>query len=247
MKNTTKVSMTFFLIGLFSIGLLAQVDQAKITKQFYTAYITNSNPAWKITLAQLANNQEERLQLILAKGYYGAAGSAMANQEEALVEELLAKAETITKKILSQNKKSPEANALLSAVYGMQIGLSPMKGMYLGSKSARAVKKGIELAPDNAFTNYIMGIYLLHTPALFGGDVAESLAYFEKAKRIYEKEGQIQSWEYMNLMAFLGQAYHSEKEYVKAKAIYTAALAIAPNFGYVKMYLLPQTEKAMKA
>ncbi len=247
MKIITKTGMTFFLIGLFTIGLLAQIDQAKITKQFYTAYITTSNPAWKITLVQLADSQEETLQLTLAKGYYGAAGTAMGNQDEDLVEALLDKAATITKKLLAQNKKSPEANALLSAVYGMQMGLSPMKAMYLGSKSATAVKKGIELAPNNAFTNYVMGVYLFYTPSMFGGDAAESLVYFEKAKGIYETAGQIQSWEYMNLMAFLGQAYHSQKEYVKAKAIYTAALAIAPNFGYVKMYLLPQTEQAMKS
>lgn len=247
MKIITKVIMPFLIIGLFITSLSAQLDQTKITKQLYTAYITNSNPAWKITLTQLTDSQEATLQLTLAKGYYGAAGTAMGNQDEDLAEDLLDKAEILIKKILDQNKKSPEANALLSSVYGMKIGLSPMKGMFLGSKSSNAAKKGIELAPDNAFTNYVMGSYLFYTPSMFGGDAEGSLTYFEKARGIYEKEGQIQSWEYMNLMALLGQAYHNQKEYVKAKAIYTTALEIAPNFGYVKMYLLPRTEKAMKA
>jgi len=247
MKIITKVGMTFFFLSLFIIGLSAQIDQAKITKQFYTAYITNSNPAWKITLAQLQDTKEESLQLALAKGYYGAAGTAMGNQDEDLAEEMLNKAEAIAKQLLTQNKKSPEAKALLSSVYGMTMGLSPIKAMYLGSKSSSAAKAGIKLAPDNAFTNYVMGSYLYHTPSMFGGDAEGSLAYFEKSKAIYEKEGRTQSWEYMNLMAFLGQVYHNQKEYVKAKAIYTTALEIAPNFGYVKMYLLPLTEKAMKA
>lgn len=247
MKIITKVSMAFLMIGLFIISLSAQIDQTKITKQFYTAYITNSNPAWEITLGQLENNKEATLQLALAKGYYGAAGTALGNQEEDLADKMLDKAEAMTKKILDQDKKSPEANALLSTVYGMKIGLSPIKGMYLGSKSASAAKKGLKLAPNNAFTNYVMGSYLFYTPSMFGGDAEGSLAYFEKSKGIYEKEGRTKSWEYMNLMALLGQAYHSQKEYTKAKIIYTTALKIAPNFGYIKMYLLPQTEKAMKA
>ena len=135
----------------------------------------------------------------------------------------------------------------MSSIYGMKIGLSPIKGPFLGGKSSNAAKKGIELAPDNAFTNYVMGSYLFYTPSMFGGDAAGSLIYLEKAKRIYEKEGRTQTWEYMNMMALLGQAYHNQKEYIKAKAVYTTALEIAPNFGYVKRYLLPRTEKEIKA
>ncbi len=247
MKISTKVGMTFLMMSLFIIGLSAQIDRTKITQQFYSAYIMNSRPAWKISLAQLANSKDESMQLTLAKGYYGAAGTALGNQDEDLAEELLDKADEITEKLLVRNKKSPEANALLSAVYGLKIGLSPIKGMFLGGKSSSAAEKGIELAPDNGFTNYVMGSYLYYTPSMFGGDVASSLTYLEKAKGIYEKEEHIQSWEYMNVMVLLGQAYHSQKEYAKAKAIYTAALAIAPNFGYIKEYLLPQTEKKIRA
>lgn len=247
MKVIVKTSLTLLMVGLFMIGLAAQVDQTKITQQFYTAYITNSKPAWKIALAQLENSKAESLQLMLAKGYYGAAGTAMGNQDEDLAETMLEKAEIATKKILARDKKSPEANALLSAVYGLKIGLSPMKGMFLGGKSSSAAKKGVELAPGNGFTNFIMGNYLYYTPSMFGGDVQESLTYLEKAKSIYEKTNQLQSWEYMNVLALLGQAYHNQKKYAKAKATYKTALEIAPNFGYVKMYLLPRTEKEIRA
>ena len=122
-----------------------------------------------------------------------------------------------------------------------------MKGPFLGGKSSSAAEKGVTLAPDNAFTNFVMGNYLYHAPSMFGGDVQESLTYLEKAKSIYEKANQPQNWEYMNLLALLGQAYHNQKEYAKAKATYKTALKIAPNFGYVKMYLLPLTEKEIKA
>lgn len=248
MKEITKIGCTALAL-LFSFHFLfAQtVDLAKIEQQFYTAYITNSVPAWKISLKQLAEHQDESNQLVLAKGYYSAAGTALGNQNEDLAEEMLEKAEVLVEAILKEDKKSPEGNALLSSVYGMKIGLSPIKGMYLGSKSSKAAEKGVELAPDNGFTNFVIGNNLFYTPAMWGGDVEKGIEHLEKAKGIYEAAEQTKSWEYMSVLATLGQAYHSNEQYDAAKATYATALAIAPNFGYVKMYLLPRTEKANKS
>lgn len=247
MKVTARIGMIVIALMVTLTVFAQNVDQAKIEQQFYTAYITSSNPAWKISLNQLADAEDESAQVLLAKGYYAAAGTAMGSQNKDLVEEMLDKAETVTKAILKKNKKSPEGNALLSSVYGMQIGLSPLKGTYLGSKSANAVEKGVDLAPDNGFTNFVMGNYLFRTPSMWGGDVKESIAYLEKSRGIYEKSAQTKNWEYMSVMALLGQAYHSEKQFDKAKAVYEVALKTAPNFSYVSKYLLPRTEKAAKA
>ena len=244
MKIITKIILPFLMMSLCFTSVSAQIDQAKINQQFYTAYITNSNPAWKITLSQLETANKNSLQL--AKGYYAAAITALGNQEKDLVGDLLDKAAIMTKAILKENNKSPEANALLAAVYGLKIGLSPIKGPLLGSKSSSAAEKGVTLAPDNGFTNSVIGNNLYRTPSMFGGDIEKGITHLEKAKAIYEKTASPKNWEYMSLLALLGQVYHSQKQYTKAKAIYTAALEIAPNFGYVKMYLLPRTEKAIK-
>ena len=184
-----KLSIKLLLVTLSLFILQAKMvgqDLAKIQQQFLTAYTTNSNTAWKFTLQQLENTEEETLQLLLAKGYYGAAGTAIGNQEEELASELLDKSIILTKQLLKNNDKSAEANALLSAVYGLQIGLSPIKGMLLGSKSSNAAQKGIDLAPDNAFTNYVKGTNLFYTPSMFGGDIKKSVEYLEKARSIYE-------------------------------------------------------------
>ncbi len=244
MKIITKIMTALLIMCLCFTSVSAQVDQTTINQQFYMAYITNSNPAWAITLNQLEAANKNSLQL--AKGYYAAASTALGNQDEDLASELLDKAAIMTKAILKADKKSAEANSLLSAVYGLKIGLSPIKGMLLGSKSSSAAEKGVDLAPDNGFTNYIMGNNLFYTPAMFGGDIEKSITYLEKAQTIYEKAA-AKNWEYMSLLALLGQAYHRQKEYVKAKAVYKTALEIAPNFSYVKMYLLPRTKKAIRA
>lgn len=244
MKVFTKIVLTVFIIGAFLTHSFAQEsDQATIEGNFYKAYIMNSVPAWKIALGQLEATKKP--SLLLAKGYYGAAGTAMGNRNEDLAEEMLDKAEGMVKEILDNDQKSVEGNALLSSVYGMQIGLSPMKGMYLGSKSSKLASKALKLAPENPFANFIKGSSLFYTPSLFGGDVKKSITHLEKAKTIHEKNGTVHTWEYMNTLALLGQVYYSEKEYQKAKTVYETALKTAPDFIWVKKILLPKTVKAM--
>ncbi len=246
MKVLINSSILLFSLCLLTNNVSAQViNTEKIEQQFFNAFIKNSIPAWKISLSQLENNQDESLKLLLAKSYYGAAGTGMGNQNEDFAAKMLDKAAILTKSILEKDKKSAEANALLSAVYGMKIALSPIKGMLLGNKSSSAAAKGVKLAPENPFTNYVQGTNLYHTPAMFGGDTKESLNYFEKSKVYYEKNAQTKSWEYLNMLATLGQAYHSEKLYEKAKTTYETALKVVPDFGYVKYVLLPRTAKAL--
>jgi len=246
MKVFIKATVILLSVFLFTINTFAQdVNRAKIEQQFYNAYLKKSIPAWKISLSQLENSKDPSLQLLLAKGYYGAAGTGMANQDEDFSSEMLDKAAILTKSILQKDKKSPEANALLSVVYGMKIGLSPFKAPILGSKSSSAASKGVKFAPENPFVNYVKGINLYLTPAMFGGDTKESITYLEKSKIYYEKSNQIEHWEYLNMLTFLGQVYHKEKLYKKAKATYEAALKVAPDFNYVKYRLLPRTEKVL--
>ena len=249
MKSTKRFFVGLATLSFLLSSLYAQTGSTlDVTKQFYKAYTANSNPAWKIILNQLEQqtDKSENLELLLAKGYYAAAGIAMGNQDKDLAGAMLDKAATSAEYLLKRDKEDAEANALLSAVYGMKIGLSPMKGMLLGSKSASAASKGVDLAPDNAFTNYVMGSYLFYTPSMFGGDASKSITFLEKSKTIYEQENQMETWEYMNMMTLLGQVYYGQKQYAEAKETYETALKIAPDFGYIKMYLLPQVEKMLK-
>lgn len=243
MKLPTKLLFFLLVFSVTTVEIVAQ-DISQIDQQFFTAYTTNSNTAWRIALQQLEKAKDEKTQLVLAKGYYGAAGTAMGNQDEDLAGDLLDKAAILTKKLLKKNSELAEANALLSSVYGMKIGLSPMRGMLLGSKSNSAAEKGIQLAPDNGFTNYVKGSNLFYTPAMFGGDEAKSIEYLEKAREIYENTEQTSTWEYLTSMTLLGQAYHNQKKFEEATSTYQKALLVAPNFAYIKKILLPRTEKA---
>lgn len=243
MKLFLQSSLLVLLLFLEATIAMGQ-NTAQLQQQFFKAYTSNSNTACKMVLQGIAEKKDFENRLFLAKGYNASAGLALGNQDEDLASELLDKAVVLTKELLKENNESAEAHALLSASYGMKIGLSPMKGMLLGGKSSSAAKKGVQLAPENPFTNYVLGNYLYYTPAMFGGDIEESVKYLEKAKTLYQEKAMTKNWDYLATMVLLGQAHHSQKNYDKAIAVYKAALEVAPAYGYIKKYLLPRSEKA---
>lgn len=247
MKVSIKAIFLLFALFLFATAatFAQEIDREKIERQFYNAYIKNSMPAWKITLSQLEKSKDKSSQLLLAKGYYGAATTGMGNKDKDFASEMLEKSTKVANTILKKDKKSAEANALLAVIWGMEIGITPTKGMALGSKSFRVAAKGIKYAPDNPFTNYAQGNKLYYTPELWGGDLKESLVFLEKSKSAYEKANKTDNWEYLALLALLGQSYHKQELFSEAKGIYETALKVSPDFNYVKMRLLPALEKDM--
>lgn len=248
MKILSK-SIIIFLFSIFLIQNINGQENATIAtyeQQFYSAYQMNSVSAWAITLKKLEALKDENAQLLLAKGHYAAASTAIGNKDEELTKELLEKGEKLTTQFLKKNKENAEAHALMSAILGLKIGLSPMQGMFLGSKSSNHIEKALTLAPDNSFVNFVEGNSLYYTPSMFGGDSKKSIVHLEKAKNNYIKNQRTATWEYLSTMAVLGQAYHYEEDYKNAKMTYETALETAPDFGYIKKYLLPKTEKALK-
>ena len=61
-----------------------------------------------------------------------------------------------------------EVYALLSSVYGRQISLSGIKGMFLGPKSGNLLKKAEQLAPDNPRVVLSAAIGAFNTPKMWG-------------------------------------------------------------------------------
>ena len=175
MKN---VMFFAFLSLLLCQQVRVQAQETKLTAQFFQAYALNSIPLWEDGIAKMeesiGDDATTAQKLSMAKIYYAASTNYMANKKKDVAGELLKKSEELLTAILREDKKAAEANALLSGVYGLQIGLSPIKGMTLGSKSGRLLSKALKEAPDNAIVHHFRGSNLFYTPSMFGGDVDES-------------------------------------------------------------------------
>ncbi len=146
--------------------------------------------------------------------------------------------------------QAAEAYALLASAYGRQIGLNPAKGIVLGRRAQKALKKAAQLAPDNPRVVLCTAIRDFNTPGMFGGSKEKGLQGFQRAAELFAREelsDPIQpAWGHSRTYAWLGLAYQDRGELAPARAAFAKALAINPEFSWVKNVLLPELEKAVE-
>ena len=215
--------------------------------QFYQAYLNRSIQLWEDGVQQLeqrykADPQEAHL-FQLAASEYGMVSICMANKNDDKAQAYLAKAEKHIKKYLKK-QDSGEAHAILAGIYGLRISFSPMKGMWLGPRSNSELGKAMKIDNTNPRVWYQHGSSFLFTPATWGGDIEQSVTHFQKAVELHETKACLDNdWEYLDALAWLGQAQVKNGEPAKAIATYQKALEVEPNFSWVRNYLLPSVQK----
>jgi len=232
---------------IFTLNISAQDSLLKV--KMYEAYLSADNGKWLECINALDAIYEKSADdadlLILAKAQNASFVSFKVKEDDEGAQKILDQAQKNVEVYLQNNRKSADANALLSSILGRQIALSPMKGMSLGSKSSNLIDKALKLDPMNASANYQKGSSLYFTPRMWGGDVPEAIKHLKAAKAIYETQDIDNNWDYLNTLAILGQAYHYQEELSSAKESYDLALSTAPNFGWVKYNLLPKLKQDM--
>ena len=152
------------------------------------------------------------------------------------------------KEAIQLDPQAAEAYSLLSSAYGRQIALNPVKSMVLGPRAGKAVQKALQIAPDNPRVVLSAAISDFNTPKMFGGSKEKGLQGFQRAAELFARQeptGPIQPvWGHSRTYAWLGIAYQDRGELASARVAFEKALAIDPDFGWVKDVLLPELEKA---
>ncbi len=140
-----------------------------------------------------------------------------------------------------------EIYALLSSVYGRQISLSGIKGMFLGPKSGNLLKKAEQLAPDNPRVVLNAAISAFNTPKMWGGSKERAMEGFQRAAELFAREKPTDPihpvWGHSETYAWLGIAYMDRDEEDSARAAFEKALEIDPDNGWVKYELLPKVSE----
>ncbi|HVL69304.1 MAG TPA: tetratricopeptide repeat protein [Vicinamibacterales bacterium] len=150
---------------------------------------------------------------------------------------------------LKKNDRFAEAHALLGGVYGLQIGASPWKGITLGPRASSAIGRAAELEPDNPRVLLQQGISAFHSPAMFGGGPAKAEAHLRRSLERFEQEPAGRAWPNwgrVDAHAWLGQVLQKRGDLAGARRHFDAALALAPENGWVRYVLLPRLDKAQK-
>jgi len=237
---------------LLLISLLPSLyAQDKADEIMYKAYLSDADatPAWKKAIemrkdALKANEKSTKAQFGVALAQFGLLGSTMRWQNEELFDEYYKETEENLEQIIEADKKWAEPYALLSATYGLKMGYSPLQGMFLGGKSGNLVEKAKKLNPNSPLVWKVYANSKYFTPEAFGGDLQEAIEAYEKCLALYEAKPETlrQNWMYLDALAFLGQAYMKNGDTGKAIVIYEKALAVEPEFGWIKYSLLPKAK-----
>lgn len=238
-----------FVLLLCTCGRAQMVAQCTTSSNIEAlaleAYLTNDLQKWDKVVENTRELPESvESSLLVAKVLFGAAGAAFSHENEDKAENYIDAMKDPLNFILDNNKNHPEANALYSGYLGMLIAMSPMKGMFYGSKSGKMAKKGVDKGPNSPIAHYFLGSSLYYTPTNWGGDPARAVVVLEKAKNAFPPTANGCDWFYLQTHALLGQAQLSTGDKAAARQTYLAALKLQPNFAWVEKVLLPELENA---
>lgn len=252
MKSNVKYLFTLCLV--FSLTFLkAQKCSAVelLNEKQAHCYVMNSETLWNELISEIeqlegfGENPELKFQWV--KSHYGLAGVYMSEYNKEKGPRILEKAVTVNKDLLDSDPNNSDYHAMMSALYGLQMGFSPSKGMLLGPKSDKHVQKSLKLNGENGFAKFQEGSSFFHTPKFFGGSTSKAVASLEKAVALLEAEGDLTSnWIWLEAMTWLGQAYAKNDQKDLAITTYKNALDVFPDYGWIKYSLLPNLNKSNK-
>jgi tetratricopeptide (TPR) repeat protein len=144
--------------------------------------------------------------------------------------------------------ENAEALALLSSCYGLRIRFAPYKSLWLGERKSQAMAGALRLAPENPRVVLLRALQLFTEPAFVGGDREEARAGFRRAVELFRAAEApappAPDWGHPQALAFLGLACLKSGDRVDARAAFEDALALAPDYHWVKHVLLPHLEAA---
>lgn len=142
----------------------------------------------------------------------------------------------------------PETFALHASVLGQLIGTSrnPLDGMRMGPRSNSLMERAEALAPRNPRVWLLRGIGAMYTPGMFGGGLDKAESHLQRALALFEGDAPaapLPAWGRAEVHAYLGQVLAKRGRRDEARAAYERALALQPDYGWVRTVLLPALDR----
>ncbi|MDQ6771304.1 MAG: tetratricopeptide repeat protein [Gemmatimonadota bacterium] len=146
----------------------------------------------------------------------------------------------------SSAKAIPETHALLSSILGRLIGADPSLGMSLGPASQGEMMSAVSTGPTNPRVWMLRGVSSMFTPVQWGGGLPAAEAQLRKAIEFFATDKPVPpapSWGNAEAYVWLGQVLQRQNKPADALVAYNNALALEPNYTWVKMVLVPSVRK----
>jgi len=250
--KTEKFITTAIIISLCLLGAESLKGQQtkEIKKMAYKAYINNSLDMWvsvesKARKKYEANPENFQLLLKLTEVQYGLLKACIANKNKKTYDMYKEKASKNVETMLDYNEKWAAAHALKAGLLGVEMAFNQLKGMTLGPKSEKHIKKAIQYDKREPLAWIEKGNSKLHTPKMFGGNSRKAIESYKMAIKLFEQDSSLRrhNWKYIDTLAWLGRAYTKDEAYKKALSVYKKALEIEPDFNWVKYHLIKKVKQ----
>lgn len=185
--------------------------------------------------------KEPLLQHYVAYGLY---------REAVLTEESAERTAALTRAITlleasDAARPLPETAALLGSVHGLLAGGGMLAAMKHGRAASRWMETALTRAPDNPRVRLLAGISSFYMPPAFGGSLTKAQEHFTRARNGFAATPPVPlpAWGRAEVEAWRGQVLAKQGDSTGARAAYQDALALEPEFGWVKFVLLPSLER----
>lgn len=149
---------------------------------------------------------------------------------------LLERAQAIFERSL-KTRPLPETHSLMSSIDGQLIAKDPSRGMELGMAAQRSNGAALTLGPNNPRVWLLRGQGSIFTPPEYGGGLTQAEEQLKRSIELFAKDAPKQgepSWGRAEAYAWLGQVYEKMGNKAKAAEAYKTALAMSPDYGFVK-------------
>lgn len=242
-----------FWTSSFSQELDSLIGQGK--KLIEEGFVHSNKDQLDQGLSLLEEGRSQHRNNPLLNYYSGLANYRFANYfmetaNNKMVKSHLEKAIRYLQKSIKLNKSDPESHALLASCYGMKISTNPFLAMTMGPRSAQEFKIAEKLNSKNPRLYLLRGVGKYFTPKLFGGGKEKALTDLQKAARLFRHETVPDSlrprWGRIELHAWMGKIYLELDKFAEAREHLRVALAIEPEFKWVKIELLPKLDRSEK-
>jgi tetratricopeptide (TPR) repeat protein len=142
-----------------------------------------------------------------------------------------------------------KAHALLSTVYGQEIGTSMWKGITLGPKASLSIDTAMKLARDNPRVALQAGVGAWFTPKMFGGGMDKAEKELRRAEALFARQpadAVWPNWGRLDVLAWMGQLLAAKGDRQRARAYYQRAIESEPDYVWVRDVLLPALDKSVR-
>ena len=147
----------------------------------------------------------------------------------------------LTLEALLNGQASADTQALLAAVYGMQIALDNSKGAEYGMKTAILLKQASQLEPQNPRVSLVKAINAFYTPSIFGGGLDKTKLLASQAIEQFNLPCDTFCWGHAEAYTWRGLAKQQQGDLVGAKQDWQTALTIDDQYGWATFLLNQQS------